>query len=265
MRRRRARIARGGMRAQSVRTASHRTLPHESRGNRMTRLLFALTLALALCSATGCAMCCRTYDDAYAAYGGCRPRGDMYHGRVGSASYDAGVPVDYVSSDEAAMYPESVSTGAAVVYGEPVIYDEQLPGGTMIYADGGVPEEGIVYRGDPSLRAPTKRDIDRAIIAEGGFQVVDGKVWIDGQPVDGEVWVDGMPVDRSQMPATHGSTPRMRQASPVRGQAPFVVGPAPTESNFAPVVDGSLRTARGVRPLEPTPATRTSGSAENGW
>lgn len=231
----------------------------------MTRLVIALTLAAGLCSATGCAMCCRTYDDAYAAHGGCRPRGDMYHGRVGSASYDAGMPIEYDSSDQAAVYHEYMPAGAEVVYGEPVIYDEQLPGGAMMYADGGVPEGGVVYGGDAALRPATKRDIDRAIIAEGGFQVVDGKVWIDGQPVDGEVWVDGMPVDRSQMPATHGSMPMMRQASPVRGQAPFVVGPAPTESNFAPVVDGSLRTARGVRPLAPTPATRSSATTENGW
>ena len=231
----------------------------------MTRLFLALSLSIGLCSATGCAMCCRTYDDAYAAYGGCRHRGDMYHGRVGSAMYDAESSVEYTSPEEAAMYSEHVPAGASVVYGEPVIHHEELTSGTMMYGDGAMPEGGVVYRGDAGLRPPTKRDIDRALIAEGGFQVVDGKVWIDGEPVDGEVWVDGMPVDRNQMPAAHSSMPRMRQASPGRGQVPFVIGPSAPESNYAPVVDGSLRTARGMRPLEPTPATRTSRSADDVW
>lgn len=52
-----------------------------------------LMLALLMCAGSGCAICSNAYDCYYPAYGGLRPRGNMTHGRVGSAFNDASANV----------------------------------------------------------------------------------------------------------------------------------------------------------------------------
>jgi len=51
----------------------------------MKRTLLGLMLACGVICGTGCTMCCSPYDYAYSAYHGRWQRGDMSHGRVGSA------------------------------------------------------------------------------------------------------------------------------------------------------------------------------------
>lgn len=53
------------------------------------RLSILSLFLLAICLLqTGCAMCCATYDYAYAGHGGKWQRGDLFHGRVASPFSD---------------------------------------------------------------------------------------------------------------------------------------------------------------------------------
>ncbi len=246
----------------------------------MTRRLLAMTLLLGLCCASGCAMCCRTYDEAYAAYGGCRQRADMVHGRVGSAKYDPSTSAGAVATDSGKTYVAHTATDGTTVFvaADGSVLDEDsmqgydaipgtyaMPGEYATPGNYGVPGGYEVPGGYVVEGNGASGNVDRQIIEQGGFTIVDGKVWVDGEPVDGEVWVDDMPLDRSQMPIARGSMPIMRQPSPARGPMPVVYGQPPEESNLAPVVDGPVRTARGMRPLKPTPATGASRAAEPLW
>ena len=56
----------------------------------MGRLATWTSLILLAASASGCAMCCSPYDEAYGFSGGRWPRADLCHGRVGSAFAPAG-------------------------------------------------------------------------------------------------------------------------------------------------------------------------------
>ena len=54
-----------------------------------SRLLLAtLLICLSAILQTGCAMCCGTYDYAYAGHGGKYQRSDLVHGRIGSPFSD---------------------------------------------------------------------------------------------------------------------------------------------------------------------------------
>jgi hypothetical protein len=65
-------------------------IPLARKGQLVIRLMAGIAGGLILSSALGCAMCASPHDEAYAAYGGKRPRQDMYQGRVGSAFRPAG-------------------------------------------------------------------------------------------------------------------------------------------------------------------------------
>lgn len=58
--------------------------------NRTSNRLLLASLFLAAFSLlqTGCAMCCGTYDYAYAGHGGKWQRSDLFHGRIGSPFSD---------------------------------------------------------------------------------------------------------------------------------------------------------------------------------
>ena len=56
----------------------------------MKRLLFALLISASAMMASGCAMCCGTFDYDYPTYGGKWERGDRQWGRVGSNLSGAG-------------------------------------------------------------------------------------------------------------------------------------------------------------------------------
>lgn len=61
---------------------------------------FSLLTILALAFIqTGCAMCCGTYDEAYAGYGGLYERSDLFHGRVASPFSDPNAAYVYSDSD----------------------------------------------------------------------------------------------------------------------------------------------------------------------
>jgi len=68
----------------------------------MNRNLFACVGVLLLASASGCAMCNNSQDNAFAAYGGKWQRGDLYHGRVASLFDPAGATVMSAQTDAAA-------------------------------------------------------------------------------------------------------------------------------------------------------------------
>jgi hypothetical protein len=64
------------------------------------RQVFGLGLvSVAALLASGCAMCCNPYDEAYGYTGGRWPRTDLCHGRVGSAFAPAG-SVETIVSEE---------------------------------------------------------------------------------------------------------------------------------------------------------------------
>ena len=50
----------------------------------MARFVMVLALLGLIGGSGGCAMCDFPFDDAFAAYGSSRPRGDRFEGRVGS-------------------------------------------------------------------------------------------------------------------------------------------------------------------------------------
>lgn len=69
------------------------------------RFLFvALLLTATSIFQAGCAMCCGTYDEAYAGHGGKFQRSDLFNGRVGSpfsdpnATYYDGHPIETIES-----------------------------------------------------------------------------------------------------------------------------------------------------------------------
>ena len=75
----------------------------------MLRKLSACLLLSLVASASGCAICCSPFDEAYSGYGGRWQRDDMYHGRVGSAFAPAGGPVLMSDEDDGTLsQPESV-------------------------------------------------------------------------------------------------------------------------------------------------------------
>ena len=74
---------------------------------------FALAfLVVAGAAASGCAMCCSPYDDAYSAYGGKWQRADMYNGRVGSAFHPAQAGV----GGGEVIYDGSMAQSGEVIY-----------------------------------------------------------------------------------------------------------------------------------------------------
>lgn len=66
----------------------------------MWRLLSLIALISTTSVLSGCAMCCAPFDDAYPTYGGKWERVDRFHGRVGSAFYDAGAGGEVVETGE---------------------------------------------------------------------------------------------------------------------------------------------------------------------
>lgn len=80
----------------------------------MKRCFALASVIVVVASATGCAMCCSPYDDAYNAYGGKWQRADMYNGRVGSAFHPAqgGVGGDVVYEGGMAQSGEVIYEGS---------------------------------------------------------------------------------------------------------------------------------------------------------
>ncbi|HZL89203.1 MAG TPA: hypothetical protein VFB96_12560 [Pirellulaceae bacterium] len=74
----------------------------------MGRITGLSLLAIVALLASGCAMCCSPYDDAYGHTGGILQRTDLCHGRVGSAFAPAGAPGETVIVEsEALPLPEA--------------------------------------------------------------------------------------------------------------------------------------------------------------
>ena len=91
---------------------------------------FALAfLVVAGAAASGCAMCCSPYDDAYSAYGGKWQRADMYNGRVGSAFHPA----------QGGVSGEVVYEGGMAQSGGEMIYEGSPQGDSYEYYDDSVP------------------------------------------------------------------------------------------------------------------------------
>lgn len=95
----------------------------------MKRYFALASVIVVVASATGCAMCCSPYDDAYSAYGGKWKRTDMYNGRVGSAFHPA----------QAGGGGEVIYEGGMAQSGGEVIYEGSPQGGSYEYYEDSVP------------------------------------------------------------------------------------------------------------------------------
>ena len=76
--------------------------------NKFTCRYWVIAFLLTACTIfhTGCAMCCGTYDEAYAGHGGKFQRSDLFHGRIGSpfsdpnSQYLAGQPLETIDDSQ---------------------------------------------------------------------------------------------------------------------------------------------------------------------
>jgi hypothetical protein len=93
----------------------------------MKRTILLSSLACLSLLASGCAMCCGTFDDAYPTYGNNWERADRFHGRVGSNLSGAGVI--YADQNGVISSDDSVAPGGEVIQPEgEVMRGEVIPG-----------------------------------------------------------------------------------------------------------------------------------------
>ena len=109
----------------------------------MTRLLSLLLLASLAAMSSGCAMCNDCLDEEYGFFGGSWQRGDMAHGRVGSAFYEAGGTV--LAPDEPEVIAAPTKPKPSETLNEEMD-DESLPAEEMESPDNSEP--GDAYSED---------------------------------------------------------------------------------------------------------------------